>query len=353
MLCGGIKSNGLADPFKNNEDDSFPDEQLPPPLQEHDPPEQPSRRGRQASHTLAAVPQQAPFNPYLHLQLPLSAQLYPGHPLANGHATPAMPHDILAQHAYHDTGKLNGLSRAAAMSEEGLPDLPLSRPLSRTGASDTAPKPEPSITVQSSAEDDAIDPAAPSSSQQAEAMQHPTAPASMPFVMHPTASAPMGSTGIMHPHMPYPNPSGIPSLFHPAAAQDAAALQALSAGFPGANFPQGMPEGFPGLYYGAAAGAARLYAQHMAGPFSAAPGSSQGQSNPALYGPAGFNPFLQLPFAGFGHPQVTAVTAGSDQAAGSAHPAESAKKKKTPSSQKRAGAAKGQEDGQGQVLCKR
>lgn len=340
MLCGGLKSNGLADPFRNNEDDTFPEEQLPPPLQEHDPSDQPPRRPRNIPP--AAQPQLAlPFNPYMHLQHPLG-HFYPGHALSNGHATYAgMPSS--SQHAGSNTTTANA---AAGEAAEGLPGLPLPRPLSRTGAGEVkaelaseAQLPSGADAAQRNAGTDAAASAGTAveaqSIQQAGPMQYPGfgpqqgwagGPQAPPFMVPPGLSAPVGTTGIMHRPLPYPAPSSLPSLFHPTGQPDAAALQALS-GMHGGNFPlssQAMPEGFPRLYYGAA----RLYAQHMAGPHGRAPGADA-----AMYGSTGFNPFMHMPFGAnnFPGPQANIPAANSGHAAesGSAQAAESVKKRKT------------------------
>ena len=352
MLCGGLKSNGLADPFKNNEDDTFPEEQLPPPLQEHDPSDQVPRRPRPA--VAPSHPQLAPaFNPYMQLPYPLG-QMYP---------VPAMV-PTSSQHAGSNT---NNAFEPSIVATAGAPDVPMPRPLSRTGAAEGIPKTEDPSALQSPGGASALateagtatvscidaDPSIAASTsgqpgQQAGPLQYPVSAAQQasgsgmglsgpPFMMPTSLSAPVGTTGIMHRPLPYPTPASLPSLFHPAAQPDATTMQAFT-GMHGGNFPIGsqpMPEGFPGLYYGAA----RLYAQHMSGPFARAPGADTG-----MYGSAVFNPFLHMPFGatGFPGPQANALAAGSSQAVGSesAQAAESAKKRKSGASGKRQSASK-------------
>lgn len=361
MLCGGLKSNGLADPFKNNEDDTFPEEQLPIPLQEHNPSDHPSRRPRTAAAALQPY-MAPPFNPYMQLQYPMP-HLYPGHALSNSHAMPAV-HAMMPGSFQHSSSGVTNSNAAAAMAMGAPQILPMARPLARTGASDSASaKTDLPSEAQPSSATEATDAAgsvclesdvvaasvasAGQDAQQTESMQPAVSlpqqawggpPFGPPVMMPPNLSAPVGTTGIMHRPLPYPPPSSLPSLFQPTGQPEAAALQALS-GMQGGNFPltpQAMSEGFPQLYFGAA----RLYAQHMSGPFGKAPGADA-----SMCGPAGFNPFLHMPFGANGvlGSQASPAAAGSDHAAGSgsAQAAESSRKRKAPAaSQKRQGAGK-------------
>ncbi len=396
MLCGSLNRNGLADPFKNNEDDTFPEEQLPPPLQEHDPPaasDYPPRKARHADaapvhsqHLMHHFPLAQLQHQALQLQhtgsfpvqFPSFFDMYPAHAQAASQAFAACG---AAPHTMHGpVASVNGNGDACPSAIYGmLPNhqmagLPLHMPLSGTsGATDSA---QAGVSPAAPAALGPVDagvgagvnqPAAPSIDAEAAAAaaapvgidevgraQH-AGPSS--FMVPPYPSTAVGTTGIMHRPIHYPTPtSGVPSLFHtslpPAGIPqpDAALPQGLGPlpGLPSSSFPTsfGFPPNSsaadmfpPNLYYGAAADAARLYAHHMA-PFAKT-------ANISPYGPAGLSTFLPTPFAATGlqTPKVEGVTevpAAPSQTdpAGSAAAAavETGRKRKTPgSSQKKAG----------------
>lgn len=392
MLCGSLNRNGLADPFKNNEDDTFPEEQLPPPLQQHEPPtaSDPSRKARHADAApvnsqhlmhhfpLAQLQHQALLLQHtgsFPVQFPSFFDMYPAHAQA---ASQAFAAQGAAPHTMHQpVASANGNSDAGPSASHGmLPNhhmagLPLHRPLSGTsGATDSAqagvsPAALGSVDVgvgagvnqtaapSSDAEEAAAAAAAPTGVDEMGRAQHAGPSSSM--VPQYTSSA-VGTTGIMPRPVHYPTPtSGVPSLFHtslpPGIPQpDAALPPGLGAvpGLPSSSFPTsfGFPPNStaadmfpPNLYCGAAADAARLYAHHMA-PFAKT-------ANISPYGPAGLSTFLPTPFAATGlqTPKVEGVTVepaapSQTQPAGPppAAAVETGRKRKTPgSSHKKAG----------------
>ncbi|KAA6418689.1 MAG: hypothetical protein FRX49_11342, partial [Trebouxia sp. A1-2] len=345
MLCGSLNRNGLADPFKNNEDDTFPEEQLPPPLQQHEPPtaSDPSRKARHADAApvnsqhlmhhfpLAQLQHQALLLQHtgsFPVQFPSFFDMYPAHAQA---ASQAFAAQGAAPHTMHQpVASANGNSDAGPSASHGmLPNhhmagLPLHRPLSGTsGATDSAqagvsPAALGSVDVgvgagvnqtaapSSDAEEAAAAAAAPTGVDEMGRAQHAGPSSSM--VPQYTSSA-VGTTGIMPRPVHYPTrTSGVPSLFHtslpPGIPQpDAALPPGLGAvpGLPSSSFPTsfGFPPNStaadmfpPNLYCGAAADAARLYAHHMA-PFAKT-------ANISPYGPAGLSTFLPTPFAATG-----------------------------------------------------
>ena len=394
MLCGSLNRNGLADPFKNNEDDTFPEEQLPPPLQEHELPtasDPPSRKARHAADAapvhsqhlmhhlpLAQLQHQAlqlQHTGALPMQFPSFFDMYPAHAQAASQAFAACG---AAPHAMHGpVASMNGNGDAgpsaihSMLPNHQMAGLPLPRPLSSmSGARDSAQAgvspAAPSALGPADMEVAGVNQAAaPSSDAEAAA----AAPVGMDevggaqqagptsFMVPPYSSLPVGTTGIMHRPIHYPTPtSGVPSLFHtslpPAGIPqpDIALPQGLCAvpGLPSSSFPTsfGFPPNSsaadmfpPNLYYGAAADAARLYAHHMA-PFAKT-------ANISPYGPAGLATFLPTPFAATGlqTPKVEGVTVepGAPSQTDPTGPAvgatgESGRKRKTPgSSQKKAG----------------
>ncbi|KAL0049880.1 hypothetical protein WJX82_011620 [Trebouxia sp. C0006] len=358
MLCGSLNRNGLADPFKNNEDDTFPEEQLPPPLQEHEPPAASDYPPRKAHHAnaapvhsqhlmhhfpLAQLPHQAlqlQHTGSFPVQFPSFFDMYPAHAQA---ASQAFAAHSAAPHTMHGpAASVNGNGDAGPSANHGmLPNHQMAE-INQTSA------------PSSDAEAAAAAAAAPMGRDEVGRAQQ--AGPSL-FMVPPYPSTAVGTTGIMHRPIHYPTPtSGVPSLFHtslpPAGIPqpDAALPQGLGAmpGLPSSSFPTsfGFPPNSsaadmfpPNLYYGAAADAARLYAHHMA-PFAKT-------ANISPYGPAGLSTFLPTPFAATGlqTPKVEGVTvepAASSQtdpagpAAGAA--VETGRKRKTPgSSQKKAG----------------
>ncbi|KAL0034314.1 hypothetical protein WJX77_008756 [Trebouxia sp. C0004] len=397
MLCGSLNRNGLADPFKNNEDDTFPEEQLPPPLQEHEPPiasDRPSRRARHADAADAApghsqhLMHHFPVAQLQHqalrlqhtgsrpVQFPSFFDIYPAHAQAASQAFAA--HGAAPHTMQQSVANVNGNGDAGPSGIHGIlpnhqmADLPVPRPLSgMSGARDSA------LAGVSPAVPTALGPvdmggdagvsqtAAPSTAAEAAA----AAPVGMDelcrvqqagsstFTAPPYTSSGVGTTGIMHRPVHYPTPtSGVPSLFHtslpPAGIPqpDGALSQGLGAvpGLPSSSFPtscsfppnSSAADMFPpNLYYGAAADAARLYAHHMA-PFAET-------SNISPYGPAGLSTFLPIPLAATGlqPPKVEGMTVV-PPAPSQTHPAgsppgaavETGRKRKTPgSSQKKAG----------------
>ena len=392
MLCGSLNRNGLADPFKNNEDDTFPEEQLPPPLQEHEPPAASDYPPRKAHHAnaapvhsqhlmhhfpLAQLPHQAlqlQHTGSFSVQFPSFFDMYPAHAQA---ASQAFAAHSAAPHTMHGpAASVNGNGDAGPSANHGmLPNhqmagLPLHMPLSgMNGAGDLAqagvsPAALGAVDVGVGAEINQT--SAPSSDAEAAAAAAPMGMGEVGraqqagpslFMVPPYPSTAVGTTGIMHRPIHYPTPtSGVPSLFHtslpPAGIPqpDAALPQGLGAmpGLPSSSFPTsfGFPPNSsaadmfpPNLYYGAAADAARLYAHHMA-PFAKT-------ANISPYGPAGLSTFLPTPFAATGlqTPKVEGVTvepaapSQTDPAGPAAGAAvETGRKRKTPgSSQKKAG----------------
>ncbi len=398
MLCGSLNRNGLADPFKNNEDDTFPEEQLPPPLQEHDPPAASDHPPRKARHADAAAAAPVHSQHLMHhfplaqlqhqalqlqhtgsspVQFPSFFDMYPAHAQA---ASQAFAAHGAAPHTLHGpVASVNGNGDAGRSAIPGmLPNhqmagLPLHMPLSgmgratdsaQAGISPAAPAALGTVDVGVSAgvnqaaapssDAEAAAAAAPMGIDEAGRAQHAGPSA---FMVPPYPSTAVGTTGIMHRPIPYPTPtSGVPSLFHTSLPHagipqpDAALPQGLGAmpGLPSSSFPAsfGFPPNSsaadmfpPNLYYGAAADAARLYAHHMA-PFAKT-------ANISPYGPAGLSTFLPTPFAATGlqTPKVEGVTVepaapSQTDPAGSAAGAavETGRKRKTPgSSQKKAG----------------
>lgn len=402
MLCGSLKSNGLADPFKNNEDDTFPEEQLPPPLQEHDAPsaDHPTRKGRQsekpangdlnhAAHPARyqhaaqmqqqAMLQQAPFPSYF--------DMWPAHAAAMSQAFGASGMGVAGM----GNAEQNGAAAAAAaafqtsmnMSAHQLAGLPLpqagmhpataaaklaavSSPSLQAdtcrGAGLLSLGPAPSAVATAAAAAPPSQEAGPSS----EAEQPPLT-ALTASMMVPQSSTAVGTTGIMHRPLLYPNvPGGTPSLFHtglaPAATQAAASSAALiSSGFPSSfPFPLNMPTldaNGNGTYPSAAADASRLsqlglYGQHL--PAFAHAAHTAGMGN-----------FLPTPFAVNSHQgpvkseSTAAASAAADQgglpsaAAGIA--GEAGRKRKSPGSSQKRGARAGGAGGDagGAVIARR
>ena len=388
MLCGSLNRNGLADPFKNNEDDTFPEEQLPPPLQEHEPPAASDYPPRKARHVDAAPvhsqhlmhhfplaqlqhqalqPQHTGSSP---VHFPSFFDMYPAHAQA---ASQAFAAHGAAPHTLHGPAACgNGNGDAGPSASHGmLPNRQVAGPplsgmngaidSAQAGVSPAAPAALGPVDMglgvnQAAAPSIDADAAAAAPTGIDEVGRAQQAGPSL-FMAPPYPSTAVGTTGIMHRPIHYPTPtSGVPSLFHtslpPAGIPqpDAALPQGLGAvpGLPSSSFPTsfGFPPNSsaadmfpPNLYYGAAADAARLYVHHMA-PFAKT-------ANISPYGPAGLSTFLPTPFAvtGLQAPKVEGVTlepAAPSQAdpAGSAAGAavETGRKRKTPgSSQKKVG----------------
>lgn len=397
MLCGSLNRNGLADPFKNNEDDTFPEEQLPPPLKEHEPPtasDHPPRKPRHADAAAAAPVNsqhlmhhfplaqlqhqalQLQHTGSLPVQFPSFFDMYPAHAQAasqafavHGAAPDTMPGPVASVNGNDDAGPsaFHGM-----LPNHQMAGLPLPRPLSgmsgatdsaQAGVSPAAPTAAGPVDMELAA---GLNQTAPPSSHAEAAAAAPMGMDEMcraqqagpsSFMAPPYTSSAVGTTGIMHRPVHYPTPtSGVPSLFHtslpPAGIPqpDAALPQGLGAlpGLPSSSFPTSFsfpPNSSaadmfpPNLYYGAAADAARLYAHHMA-PFAKT-------ANISPYGPAGLSTFLPTPFAATGlqTPKVEGVTvvpaapSQTDPAGPAAGAAvETGRKRKTPgSSQKKAG----------------
>ena len=338
MLCGSLKSNGLADPFKNNEDDTFPEEQLPPPLQEHgavsmDQPPRKVRQSERAPEGLAHAVHPAGYQQMPQMQQPASSQqlhlpsyfdMWPAHAAAmsqalganmgfsnsgmgiggirhlhqNGNGAAGMNHTAAASGvdvpAYQTAGVpplqavSNGLAAAAGATSDAVTDPSF--------PSDSSPdiqgrKPEASATVV---------PAVSASQEGCPAAEAQLPSGASASSVAPQASAAVAATGTMHRPKQYPTPPGsLPPMLHPslplAATQaPASTAAALSSSFPG-SFPF-SPNALaansfaPALHSSTAADVTRLtqsqlgwYAQHL--PMFA------GNTNPA-----GLNGYLPAPF---------------------------------------------------------
>ncbi|KAL3157100.1 hypothetical protein ABBQ38_001346 [Trebouxia sp. C0009 RCD-2024] len=334
MLCGSLKSNGLADPFKNNEDDTFPEEQLPPPLQEHATAsvDHPPRKGRQSgkapaagfAHAVypalyqqqhAAQMQQPSASQQLHL--PSYIDMWPTHAAAISQAFGAnmgFGANGSISSLYQNAGAAAGANAAAAafaanMSAYQASGLPLPQTMPAALNAKAAPSADavtnPSLPPHASPVPHCEPATAPvpavSASQHAtpasEAQQPPVVPATSVL---PQTSAAVGVTATMHPPMQYPTPPGsLPPLLHPSLAPPAVQATASTAAPPMSGFPGSFPfppntsaaDAFnPAMHCSTAADMARLtqsqlgwYAQHLP-PFGGAH-------------PPGLNGFLPTPFA--------------------------------------------------------
>lgn len=307
MLCGSLKSNGLADPFKNNEEDTFPEEQLPPPLQEHDmlPSSDHSLKkarqhadasaaaaaasGQHVAHAYNAQPAQlqqqglqSQHNGMLQMQFPSFFDLYPAHAhaasqafAAHSTAPCAVPGGV---HPHQNGGgaSVNGYADAGSAAFRGMPDQQMTdaqmlRPLTdMSGAADPAgvspaPAASAAVPMDTTADHGVSQAAEPSSTAQTAAaapqpemsMSSAQQAGSSAFVVPPYMSSTVGTTGIMHRPVQYPHfTSGVPSLFHtslpPAVAPQpdptaaaAGPTQAFGTmtGLPSISFPGSF--GFP------------------------------------------------------------------------------------------------------------
>ena len=402
MLCGSLKSNGLADPFKNNEEDTFPEEQLPPPLQEHGSAvDQPLRKGRQserapapeglvhAVHPAGYQPQDMP-----QVQQPASSQqlhfpsyfdMWPAHAAAmsqalganmrfgaNGIETGGMRHlnqDSDAAARASSAAAAFGVNPSAYQAAGLLPSQAISNGYAATAGATTDAVTNSSLPSDSSPELDK--PKAPATvvpavlaSQEAppasEAPQPPGLPASS---VAPQASTAVAASGAMHRPVQSPTPPGsLPPLRHPSlphAAVPASTAATLSSSFPGSflflpNAP--AADSFaPALHSSTAADVTRLaqsqlgwYAQHLP-PFT-------GPANPA-----GLNGYLPSPFVLDTH-QVplkaespAAVDADGLSSAAAGLAVEAGRKRKSPGSSQKKGPRTGGASGDtgGPVIARR
>lgn len=403
MLCGSLKSNGLADPFKNNEDATFAEEQLPPPLQEHATAsmDHPARKGRQ-SEKLAAVglahaalpafyqqqhaaqmqqpsaSQQVQFPPYF--------DMWPAHAAAISQALGANMGfgangmGLGGMQNLHQNGgtAAAGTSAAAAaafganMSAYQTSGLPLPQTVPAGVNAKAAPVSDaitnPSLHPHTSPElrDGTGEPAAApmppvSASQKTTLASEAQPPLVLPASsVLPYASTAAGAAATTHPPMQYPTPPGsLPPLLHPSLAPPASQTTAAApiSGFPG-SFPfppnTSAADAFgPAMH--SVADMTRLtqsqlgwYAQHLA-PFS-------GTAHPAA-----LNGFLPTPFAlntnpvcpKADNPAVASAAAGVPGVSAAA--GEPAKKRKTSGAVQRKGSKAGgvNADAGGPVIARR
>ena len=396
MLCGSLKSNGLADPFKNNEDDTFPEEQLPPLLQEHGSAmDQSLRKGRQserapapeglahAVHPTGYQPQHMP-----QVQQPTSSQqlhfpsyfdMWPAHAAAmsqalganirfgvNGIETGGMRH---LQNSDAPAAAASGVNPSAYQAAGLLSSQPMSNGCAATAGATTDAVTNPSLPSDSSPELDkpeatATGVSAVSASQEApaasEAPQPPGLPASS---VAPQASTAAAASGTMHRPVQYPTPPGsLAPLLHPSlshAAAPATTAATLSSSFPGSFlFPPHAPAAdslAPALHSSTAADVTRL-AQSQLGWYA--------QQLPPFTGPAhpaGLNGYLPTPFVLNTHqvplkaesPAAVDANGLSSAAAGSA--VEAGRKRKSPGSSQRKGPKTGGVNGDagGPVIARR
>lgn len=385
MLCGSLKSNGLADPFKNNEDDTFPEEQLPPYLQEHSSAvDQPPRKGRQnemapAPEGLARAVHSAGYQS-LHMpqvQQPASSQqlhfpsyldMWPAHAAAMSQALGANARfnangtGIVGMRHLHQNSNA-GCAPAAAAFGVDLPDYhaagllqsqPVSNGFAATAAAASDAVTNPSLPPDSSSGlqgsmSEAAATAVPTVSQEASpASQAQQPPALQASLVAPQASTTVADTGTMHRPMQYPTPPGsLPLLLHPslplgAAPASASTAATLSSSFPGSFL---FPSSAPAADAFAPADMTRLaqsqlgwYAQHLP--------------------PSSLNGYLPAPFVLNTHqvpfktqsPAAVDANGLSPAAAGSAD--EAGRKRKSPGSSQKKGLKTGGVTG-GPVIAKR
>ena len=308
MLCGSLKSNGLADPFKNSEDDSFPEEQRPPPLQEHDTtatiaadllPRKFRQHAAAASGPVgnlrAGQPHQHPgqqqqhalhqqFHASLPMQFPAFFDLYPAHAQAAAQAS-ATNAKAGAMHSAVD-GRGLGLSlqhdgdlaavndtrnvdAERALNVDGMLDYHLADTIppklapGSCGERDSAAQPAVSVAAptgpaegsEAAVGDNLPEPVAAAAPAHAAAAQESAAVASAqqllsaggsnPYMLMPHMSAALGTTGIMHRPVQYP--SGVlPSLFH--TSPPPAGMPHLAAAAAAAAQPMAAMSGLPGSF---------------------------------------------------------------------------------------------------------
>ena len=403
MLCGSLKSNGLADPFKNNEDDTFPEEQLPPPLQEHSSAVyQPPRKGRQsemapAPDGLAHAVDPAGYQPQHmpQVQQPASSQqphfpsyfdMWPAHAAAMSQALGANMRFGANGMAIDGMRRLHQNSDAVAGADPAVADFGVNVPTCQAaGLLPSQPVSNGCVATSGPISDAVTDPSLPpdsspelhgnkpkpvatvvlavSASQEAspasKAQPSPTLP------LAPQASTAVAATGTMHRPMQYPTPPGsLPPLLHPslplaAAPAPASTAATLSSSFPGSFlFPPNAPAAdsfVPALHSSTAADVTRL-AQSQLGWYGQHLPSFTGAANSA-----GLSGYLPAPFVS-NTQHVPLKTEGpanveanglSSAAAGSA--VEAGRKRKSPGSCQKKGPKAGGVNGDtwGPVIARR
>ena len=412
MLCGSLKSNGLADPFKNNEDDSFPEEQLPPPLQEHGPAagDQLPKKGRQNEKPINEGPLHAghpahyhqQYQPHMqqhaasqHLHFPSYFDMWPAHAAAvsqafganlglgaNGMGVRGMRHHdqngSAAATSHAGDAAASAFQSSINMSAYQMAGLPVLQPLSGMQSATAAAKPDaisvsapradsPPNASSSDAKPAAAAVAAAPSTEAAEGsaqpQQLPTGTAA-PFTVLPQQSAAVGTTGIVHRPLQYPTPAGmVPSLFLPNMPANATQTTGNTAALPNGScpgsfpFPPGMPPGdaLPtSMCYSTAGDASRL-AQSQLGLYAQHLPAFASAGNTAGIGgffPASFAPNSnQAPSGG-----TAAASAAVDQSGvSSAAAGETGRKRKSPGSSQKKGPRGGvvHGDAGGPVIARR
>ena len=400
MLCGSLKSNGLADPFKNNEDDSFPEEQLPPPLQEHDPAaaDQLPRKGRQSEKPTDEGPLHAGHAAYYHQQHPAQMQqhaasqhlhfpsclgMWPAHAaavsqafganlglVANGMGSRGMRHphqngsDADTSHA--GDAAASAFQSSMNTSAYQMAGLPMLQPLSGMQTATAAAKPD-AVLASAPQADNLPKPAgsdanlaatavaaAPSTEEAQGSTQAQQLPAetAAPFMMPPQQSTAVGTSGIVDRPLQCPTPAGmVPSLFLPNLPPNATQTTGGTAALPNGSCPSSFPFP-PSVPAGDALPANVCYS-------TAGDGSRLAQSQLGLYAqhlpafaatgnPAGVSRFFPAPFAPSGNQApvksgaTAAASAAVDQsgvslAAGGAAAAETGRKRKSPGSSQKKG----------------